>query len=191
MKIISLMKIITFILSLFIVQSTIAQSYTIDEMYIELSGNATDDNFSNNTYFNTLDSCSVSWRIISDSIPEGWLYSNCFPNCYTPGVTSGESTFPTNSQQYLNCHIYPNNIPGEGTIKMEITTNNSSIDTVTWTGTSIDNLSIDSNVKAESSRIKNMYNLEGKKVNTFLPNQVFIIEYENGKTEKRLMHPQL
>jgi hypothetical protein len=183
------MKIITFILSLFIVQSSLAQSYTIDEMYIELSGNATDDNFSNNTYFNTLDSCSVSWRIISDSIPEGWLYSNCFPNCYTPGVTSGESIFPTNSQQYLNCHIYPNNIPGEGTIKMEITTNNSSIDTVTWTGTSIDNLSIDSNVKAESSRIKNMYNLEGKKINTFLPNQVFIIEYKNGKTEKRLMHP--
>ena len=81
------------------------KSHEIEELFIELSGNATNGDFSNNTYYVAFDTCDVSWQIIRDSIPSGWEFSFCFPGCYEPGVTSGSSLFTGNTEHFLNCHI--------------------------------------------------------------------------------------
>ena len=85
----------------------------------------------------------------------------CFPNCYEPGITSGNKLFLNNTEQYLNCHIYPNNVPGTGVIEMEITTNGLYRDTVVWVGTAIDNLFINELVDNRPQGVLNIYNLEG------------------------------
>ena len=44
----------------------------MQELFVELTCNASNTDFSNNTYYFTYDSCDVSWQVIRDSIPEGW-----------------------------------------------------------------------------------------------------------------------
>ena len=170
-------------------QSIFAQTHIIEELFVELSGEATANDFSNNTYYQAIDSCSVSWQIISDSVPDGWLVSFCFPNCYEPGVTSGTSIFTDSTDQYLNCHIYPNNVSGTGVVKMEITTNNTHKDTVVWSATALDNLfltELDASAKGE---ILNVYNFEGKMISKSITNQIVLVEFENGTIEKRFVLP--
>ena len=101
-------------------QNLFSQTHSIEDLVVELSGNASNSDFSNNTYYHAYDSCDISWRIISDSIPDGWLFSFCFPICYSPGISLASHVFSNNSVQYLNCHIYRNNIAGSGLIYMEI-----------------------------------------------------------------------
>ena len=62
-------------------------------------------------------------------MPNEWEFSICFPSCYDSGVTSGTSNFSASTNQYLNCHFYPNNTAGQGVVKMEITTNLTARDT--------------------------------------------------------------
>lgn len=50
-------------------------------------------------------------------------------------MVEANAQFPAASQQYLNCHVYPNGIPGEGTLRMQLTTNGAAQDTVTWHAT--------------------------------------------------------
>ena len=61
------------LISLFIIftQNLFSQTHEIEELFVELSGNASDSDFSNNTYYYAFDSCDVSWEIINDSIPDG------------------------------------------------------------------------------------------------------------------------
>ena len=164
-----------------------AQSHTFETLFVELSGNATDGDFSNNTYYYAYDSCDVSWQIIRDSIPLGWQYSFCFPNCYEPGITSGNSLFLSNTEQFLNCHIYPNNIPGAGLIEMEITTNSLEKDTVLWSATAIDNLYLSDPTNNFQQKILNIYNLEGRVLSKPNMNQIILIEYENGSIQKKVI----
>ena len=182
-----MIKIITFSISLIICQVLNAQSYSIEEISITLSGNASNGDFSNNTYYNALDSCNVSWEIIQDSVPNSWEYSFCFPNCFVPGIISGNSTFLPNSEQYLNCHIYPNNTSGNGVIKMEITTNGIYKDTITWNGSAVSDLITNDLVSNTKSDIKYIYDIQGKMYNSILINQIMIVEYENGLKEKVLL----
>ena len=170
-------------------QSIFAQTHTIEELFVELSGEATADDFSNNTYYHAIDSCSVSWQVISDSVPDGWLVSFCFPNCYEPGVTSASSVFSDNSDQYLNCHIYPNNVSGTGVVKMEITTNNTHKDTVVWSATALENLFLTELDASAKGKILNVYNLEGKMISKSITNQFVLVEFENGIIEKRFVLP--
>ena len=95
-------KTILFVVFLLSTQYIFSQSHEIEELFIELSGNATNGDFSNNTYYVAFDSCDVSWQIIRDSIPSGWEFSFCFPNCYDPGVTSGNSLFLDNSETFVS-----------------------------------------------------------------------------------------
>jgi hypothetical protein len=97
-------------------------------------GNAGDTDISINTYYNTLDTCIISWNIITDSMPSQWEFSICFPTCFNIGVTSGQDFFNPNEQAYLNCHMYPNGQVGVGVVQMEVITNNLSKDTITWIG---------------------------------------------------------
>ena len=177
------------ILSLFFLMSSqllFSQSYLVQELFVELTGNATNTDFSNNTYYFAYDSCYVSWQVIRDSVPEGWEYSFCFPNCYEPGITSGNKLFLNDTEQYLNCHIYPNNVPGTGVIEMEIITNGLYKDTVVWRGTATDNLFLNELVDNSPQRVVNIYNLEGKILAKPTKNQIILIEYENGIIEKRV-----
>ena len=50
--------------------------------YIEFSGfKSSDAEFSANTYLNTLADINISYQIITDSLPTGWDFQNCFPTC--------------------------------------------------------------------------------------------------------------
>ncbi len=177
-------KLILFFISALVFQPILSQSYFIEDLFVDLSGNASDGDFSNSTYFSAIDSCRVNWRVISESIPNGWTFSFCFPNCYEPGVNTGSSLFLENSQQLLNCHIYPNNIPGTGVIEMEITTNETHKDTVVWSATAFDNLSASEMILKPRGNIVSIFNIEGKRMLTPIRNQISFIEYENGEVIK-------
>ena len=167
-------------------QLLFSQSHLVQDHLVELTGNASNTDFSNNTYYFAYDSCDVSWQVIRDSIPDGWEFSFCFPNCYEPGVNSGSKLFLNNTEQYLNCHIYPNNVPGQGIIEMEIITNGIYRDTVVWRGTAINNLSLNGLIHNSPQKILKIYNIEGKILAQPLKNQILFIEYENGIVEKRI-----
>ena len=167
-------------------QLLFSQSHLVQDHLVELTGNASNTDFSNNTYYFAYDSCDVSWQVIRDSIPDGWEFSFCFPNCYEPGVNSGSKLFLNNTEQYLNCHIYPNNVPGQGIIEMEIITNGIYRDTVVWRGTAINNLSLNGLIYNSPQKILKIYNIEGKILAQPLKNQILFIEYENGIVEKRI-----
>ena len=180
-------KAILFFIFLLSSQLFFAQSHEVEEFFIELSGNATNGDFSNNTYYIAFDTCDVSWQIIRDSIPSGWEFSFCFPVCYEPGVTSGSSLFTGNSEHLLNCHVYPNNIAGSGIIEMEITTNSTHKDTIIWSAIAVDNLFLNETAPNPDQRIANIYNLEGKILPSPRPNEILLIEYDNGIIQKRIV----
>ena len=116
------------------------QMHTIDQHNLQMYGNTNDNDISINTYYNALDTCSISWNIIKDSLPSQWEFSICFPNCYVIGIVNSQNLIYPNEQAYLNCHMYAYGQSGNGIIQMEITTNNLHKDTVTWLG-SISNIS--------------------------------------------------
>ena len=110
----------------------LGQTHTIDNDTLHIVGYASDNDVAVNTFYNAVTEVEVAWNVLDIQIPDGWEYSFCFPNCYPIGVTQSTSAFPANSQQYLNCHVYPNGIPGSGTIQLLIETNELHQDTVTW-----------------------------------------------------------
>ena len=72
-------------------------------------------------FLNTLEETTITYEIITDSLPVGWDFQNCFPNCNPLNTYSIDPiSFPSDSSIYLNAHFYPNNVPGEGLLKMEI-----------------------------------------------------------------------
>ena len=111
------------------------QSHSIDEHELFMSGTVEDLDININTYYNAIDAVQVEWAIVEADVPEGWEYSFCFPNCDPIGVVESNARFPAASEQYLNCHVYPNGIAGEGILRMQLTTNGAAQDTVTWHAT--------------------------------------------------------
>lgn len=111
------------------------QSHSIDQHELFMSGTVEDVDININTYYNAIDAVQVEWTIVEADVPEGWEYSFCFPNCHPIGVVEANAQFPAASEQYLNCHVYPNGIAGEGILRMQLTTNGAAQDTVTWHAT--------------------------------------------------------
>ena len=111
------------------------QSHSIDEHELFMSGTVEDLDININTYYNAIDAVQVEWAIVEADVPEGWEYSFCFPNCHPIGVVESNAEFSADSEQYLNCHVYPNGIAGEGILRMQLTTNGAALDTVTWHAT--------------------------------------------------------
>ena len=111
------------------------QSHSIDEHELFMSGTVEDLDININTYYNAIDAVQVEWAIVEADVPEGWEYSFCFPNCHPIGVVEANAEFSADSEQYLNCHVYPNGIAGEGILRMQLTTNGATLDTVTWHAT--------------------------------------------------------
>ena len=58
------------------------QLFTIDNDYMELYNISSINNFSENTYVNTLEEVSMSYEIIADSMPAAWDFQHCFPECH-------------------------------------------------------------------------------------------------------------
>lgn len=114
---------------------TFGQSHSIDQHELFMSGTVDDVSTAINTHYNAIDAVQVEWTIIETDVPQGWEYSFCFPNCHPIGVVEANAQFPAASQQYLNCHVYPNGIAGEGILRMQLTTNGAAQDTVTWHAT--------------------------------------------------------
>lgn len=125
-------KVVIFILCVVFAMPAFSQTHTIDNDTLYISGHPGDNNVAANTYFNAITDVEVAWNVLDVQIPDGWEYSFCFPSCNIIGITQSTSTFPANSQQYLNCHVYPNGVAGSGTIQMLIETNELYQDTVTW-----------------------------------------------------------
>ena len=73
--------------------------------------------------------------------------------------------------------MYPNGQSGEGYVQMQITTNNNFVDTVTWNGTISSVSSLNELVSSENKSIKNIYDLNGRKIKKFKSNNVYIIEF--------------
>ena len=80
MKMSNLFKMKLYLLILFPLIS-LAQVFTIENDYIELYSSSTEGEFSENTFLNTLEETTITYEIITDSLPEGWDFQNCFPTC--------------------------------------------------------------------------------------------------------------
>ena len=164
-----------------------SQTHSIDTIYLEMTGTTSFNNISSNTYYNTNDSCSVSWSVVDISIPTSWEFSFCFPDCYNIGQASGQNNFIPNDQIYLGCHFYPNGIAGFGTVKLEIITNGISKDTVTCNGTINGLTSIDKENSFKNTEINKIYDVSGKILNSTQINQHLIYIYDDGTVKKRIV----
>ncbi|MDC3104072.1 plastocyanin/azurin family copper-binding protein [Flavobacteriales bacterium] len=161
-------------------------THTIDDYTIELSDLSTVSDFYQNTYYNALEACDISWQIVEVEMPNEWEFSVCFPSCYNPGVMSGTANFSASTNQYLNCHFYPNNTVGQGVVKMEITTNSNTIDTVVWIGTAVESINLETYHLFNTNEIEGIYSLDGRKVDQILTNSSVFIRYKSGLVRKFL-----
>ncbi len=161
----------------------LSQTHSIDDHDLYMNGNTNSPDISINTYFNTLDTCNISWSIINDSLPSQWEFSICFPTCYPIGVVSDQNVFLPNEQLYLNCHIYPNGQFGYGFIQMEILTNNIFRDTITWIGDIFNLTSFEEN-KLEKKIVK-ITDILGRE--TKCKNQPLIYLYDDWTTERKMV----
>ena len=159
------------------------QTHFIDQNNLQMYGNINDADISINTYYNTSDTCIISWNIITDSLPSQWDFSICFPSCFAIGVVSSQDTILPNEQSYLNCHMYPNGQLGNGFVQMEITTNSLYKDTISWTG-SISNISSlqEQNKNKELIKVTDLLGRETKQTNKPL-----LYIYDDGTVEKRII----
>ena len=161
-----------------------SQVFTVDNDYIELYSNSIEGEFSENTFLNTLEETTITYEIITDSLPVGWDFQNCFPNCNPLNTYSIDPiSFPSDSSIYLNAHFYPNNVPGEGLLKMEISANHGTfLDTVTWRAVASSQINLSENLN-DTSQIKFITNLSGQKINNLQSEKIFIITYKNNRRE--------
>ena len=167
------------------------QTHTIDNYNITLTDNVSVNDFYENTYYNALDSVEVSWQIVTNSMPNNWDYSICFPMCYSIGVDNSNSNFNSDTQQYLNCHFYPNNTAGTGIIKMEITTHKKDddsflyVDTVSWTGIATNTLNTTELITTLKQLVK-IVDVLGRET-PFKPNTPLLYIYNDGSVERKVV----
>ncbi len=151
------------------------QSHSIDDYELILEGTVDQSSPAQNTYYNALEEVTLSWSIVTLEGPSEWDFSFCFPNCYDIGVTEGDLNFTAGTEQYLNCHVYPNQTPGTGMAQMEIITNGTAVDTVTWMVTISAPLSV-STIETEVGIFPNPASSETRVgVNVELVNSMYVI----------------
>ena len=178
-------EVILFSLFLIVNGIVFAHSFSVDDNVVTLNGRSTDVSIANNTFLNALSSETLQWLIVDASIPEGWEFSNCFPNCYDIGVTSGSLEMLEGESYYLNCHIYPNEIPGEGSVTMQILDNIGTVEEVTWQAVVGSANLIENYLDANEKEIKSIYTMDGKMVSELLINQLQFVVFSDG-TSKQL-----
>jgi len=161
-----------------------SQVFTIDNDYIEIYNLSTVGNFSENTYVNTLEDITISYEIVTDSMPLEWDFQNCFPDCNPFNTYSIDAfSIPADSSVYLNGHFYPNNIAGEGLLVMELNANHGIyLDTVIWRGIAMPELNMQEHLK-ESKEIKFITNLSGQKIKKIDLEKVVIVTYKDNQSK--------
>jgi hypothetical protein len=163
---------------------TYSQSFNLDATSVTIDACTGCAGPGNNTNLNALSDATLNWSIIDVDIPEGWEFSNCFPNCYPIGVLSGVLNITSGQQYYLNCHVYPNEIMGEGTITMEITDNAGTVEEVTWTAL-IGSAGIIENILNEDQlSIKSIYNMQGQQIQELLKNELQIVVFSDNSRKQ-------
>lgn len=163
---------------------TYAQSFNVDQNIVNIDACTACTGPASNTYLNALSNATLSWSIVDTDIPEGWDFSNCFPNCYEIGVTSGVLNITSGQQYYLNCHVYPNEIVGEGSITMQITDNNGTVEEVTWNAIIGSAGLIDNFLDQDDLTIKAIYNLQGQQIPELLKNQRQIVVFSDNSRKQ-------
>ena len=156
-----------------------AQSFNVDQNIVDIDACTACTGPGSNTNLNALEDATLSWSIVDTDIPEGWEFSNCFPNCYEIGVTSGILNITSGQQYYLNCHVYPNEIAGEGSITMQITDNSGTIEEVTWNAVIGSAGFFENILDQDELTIKAIYNLQGEQIPELLKNQLQIVVYSD------------
>ena len=164
-----------------------AQSFSVDQNIVDIDACTACTGPASNTYLNAIEDATLNWSIVATDIPEGWDFSNCFPNCYEIGVTSGVLNITSGQQYYLNCHVYPNEIAGEGSITMQITDNSGTIEEVTWNAIIGSAGLIDNILDEDELTIKAIYNLQGQQIPELLKNQLQIIVYSDNSRKQVLI----
>tara|TARA_B100001287_G_C22663848_1_gene521850 strand:- start:1207 stop:1764 length:558 start_codon:yes stop_codon:yes gene_type:complete len=180
------MKLFTVLFFIFVgfASANHAQSFTIEQNYLTIEACTECSGPANNTNLNALSDATLSWSIIETDLPEAWEFSNCFPNCYVIGVTSGSLSVTAGQQYYLNCHVYPNEVAGEGSITMQITDNNGTTEEVTWNAV-IGSAGLFENILDQNElTIQSIYNLQGQKIPELLKNQLQIIVFNDGSKKQ-------
>ena len=161
-----------------------SQIFIVENNYIEFSDDYTVDNFSANTFLNTLADISISYEVIVDSMPLGWDFQNCFPTCHPINTYSIDPiVFPADSNVYLNGHFYPNNIIGEGLIVMELSAQHGLyLDTVTWRGEAVMELELEE-MLFKNSNIKTIHSISGQVVQDFSFGNTFLVTFDDNTTK--------
>ena len=180
------MRLLYSALACLISMSVLAQDtyHSIDQNEIILQGLASDNDFYQNTYYNAFEELAITWAIINADIPNAWDFSICFPECYPVGTMNGSNEFIANSNNFLNCHVYPNNIAGSGLIQMEIITDGLFVDTVSWIATANEAMLINENIY--SKQLVKITDGLGREVN-FKTNQILFHIYDDGSVEKKFI----
>ena len=160
-----------------------SQVFNLDSDYIEFSGNYLENNFSSNTYLNTLTDVSVSYTIITDSMPSEWDFQNCFPVCNPINTYNfGPISLPADSSVYLNGHFYPNGVLGEGLLIMELSAQHGLyLDTITWRGEAV--LELDLEEVSNTKNIKYIYNINGQQLKSFNNGNYFFVTFDDHSTK--------
>ena len=161
-----------------------AQSFNIDQNIVNIEACTACTGPASNTNLNALEDAVLNWLIVDTDVPVGWDFSICFPNCYEIGVTSGVLNITSGQQYYLNCHVYPNEIAGEGSITMQITDNNGTIEEVTWNAIIGSAGLIDNILDEDKLTIKAIYNLQGRQIPELMKNQLQIIVYSDNSRKQ-------
>ena len=163
---------------------TYAQSFNVDENIVNIDACTNCAGPGSNTNLNALEDATLNWPIVATDIPEGQDFSNCFPNCYEIGVTSGVLNITSGQQYYLNCHVYPNEIAGEGSITMQITDNSGTVEDVTWNAIIGSADLIDNILDQDKLTIKAIYNLQGQQIPELLKNQRQIVVFSDNSRKQ-------
>ena len=164
------------------------QLFTIDNDYMELYNISSINNFSENTYVNTLEEVSMSYEIIADSMPAAWDFQHCFPECHPVNTYFIDPiAFDSDSSVFLKGHFYPNNTPGEGILKMELSINHGLyLDTVVWHAIAETSSNINEQIN-NNQEIEYIIDLNGKIIKEISNNRNVIIKYKNGDSKMILI----
>ena len=158
----------------------LSQSFNVDEQIVSIAGGSIEPDISHNTDLNALSNASLSWSVSNTSIPSSWAYSFCFPNCYAIGQTSGTLNITSGESYYLNCHVYPNNVSGEGSITMLIEDSHGPSMEVTWEiNAGVANLD-ENSLQSQETSIKAIFNMEGKRLTELIKNQIQFVLFEDN-----------
>jgi len=173
-----------YILLLIIPFLSFGQLFTIDNDYMEIYNISSINNFSENTYVNTLNDVNISYQIITDSMPLSWDFQHCFPECHPINTYFIDPiSFPSDSSVFLKGHFYPNNIAGEGLLVMELEGNHGiHSDTVSWRGVAMEETGLKEYLN-NSSQIKYITNISGQRINNIDNENIIIITDKNNQSK--------